>query len=104
MRIINEPPSCTIVRPTRIVTLRKLMKSRITKPGRSPPGKLLNTPSGRTGIPHRRTGGMNTFRHDDIARLAHELWQAPGCPLGSPEEDWFHAAHELRARGEGLLK
>jgi len=48
--------------------------------------------------------GVATFGHDDIARLAHELWQARGCPQGSPEEDWFQAAHELRARGEGLLK
>src|ERR1017187_8917335 len=48
--------------------------------------------------------GVATFGHDDIARLAHELWQARGCPQGSPEEVWFNAAHELRARGEGLPK
>jgi hypothetical protein len=42
------------------------------------------------------------FGHDDIARLAHELWQGRGCPQGSPEEDWFRAAHELRARAESL--
>lgn len=46
--------------------------------------------------------GIAIFGHDDIARLAHELWQARGCPQGSPEEDWFHAAHELRARAESL--
>jgi len=44
--------------------------------------------------------GVAVFGHDDIARLAHELWQARGCPQGSPEEDWFRAAHELRARAE----
>ena len=32
----------------------------------------------------------------DIANLAFELWQARGCPLGSPEEDWFHAVELLR--------
>jgi len=38
------------------------------------------------------------FGHDDIAALAHELWQARGCPDGSPQEDWFHAAEQLRSR------
>jgi hypothetical protein len=44
--------------------------------------------------------GVATFGHADIAGLAHSLWQARGCPQGSPDEDWFHAAHELRARAE----
>jgi hypothetical protein len=48
--------------------------------------------------------GVAIFGHDDIARLAQELWQARGCPQGSPEQDWFQAAHQLRARGEGLPK
>jgi hypothetical protein len=26
------------------------------------------------------------------------LWHARGCPEGSPQEDWFHAAEQLRAR------
>jgi hypothetical protein len=41
------------------------------------------------------------FGHDEIAALAHELWQARGCPEGSPEEDWFHAVEELRSRSHG---
>lgn len=41
-----------------------------------------------------------SFSHDDLANLAYELWQARGCPDGSPEEDWFHAAEELRARAD----
>jgi hypothetical protein len=32
---------------------------------------------------------------NDIANLAYRLWQERGCPIGSPEEDWF--------RAEGLL-
>ena len=43
--------------------------------------------------------GIATFGHEEIAALAHSLWQARGCPEGSSEEDWFQAAHELRARG-----
>src|ERR1700683_4401857 len=41
--------------------------------------------------------GVASFGHDDIAALAHELWQARGCPEGSPEEDWYRAAEQLRA-------
>jgi uncharacterized protein YjbJ (UPF0337 family) len=44
--------------------------------------------------------GVATFGHDDIAALAYELWQTRGCPNGSPEEDWFHAAEVLRSRTE----
>jgi hypothetical protein len=27
--------------------------------------------------------------------LAYEFWLARGCPIGSPEVDWFHAEEEL---------
>jgi hypothetical protein len=56
-----------------------------------------------TGQAHRtqvNEHGIAIFGHDDIAQLAYELWQARGCPEGSPEEDWYRAAHELRARAE----
>ena len=26
-----------------------------------------------------------------IEELAHALWEERGCPIGSPEEDWFRA-------------
>jgi Protein of unknown function (DUF2934) len=35
---------------------------------------------------------------EEIAALAHALWQARGCPDGSPEEDWFQAKQELAER------
>jgi hypothetical protein len=38
------------------------------------------------------------FGHDEIAKRAKELWQARGCPEGSPQEDWFRAIAELRSR------
>ena len=28
------------------------------------------------------------YRHDEIAKLAYELWERRGHPLGSPEVDW----------------
>jgi len=40
--------------------------------------------------------GLETFGHSDIAALAHQYWQARGCPQGSSDEDWFHAVRELR--------
>jgi len=42
--------------------------------------------------------GVMTFGHDEIATLAYELWQARGCPYGSPEEDWSRAVSEIRTR------
>ena len=48
--------------------------------------------------------GVAIFGHTEIAALAHELWVARGCPEGSPDQDWFQAAHMLRARGEGISK
>jgi len=34
---------------------------------------------------------------DDIARLAYHLWEERGCPIGSPDEDWFRAEELLTA-------
>jgi hypothetical protein len=48
--------------------------------------------------------GFAMFAHADIAALAHQLWQARGCPEGSAEEDWYNAAHQLRDRKESLQK
>jgi hypothetical protein len=41
--------------------------------------------------------GIASFGHNEIAVLAHELWQGRGCPVGSPEEDWFGAVEQLRS-------
>jgi hypothetical protein len=42
--------------------------------------------------------GLTAFGHRETAELAYELWEARGCPDGSPEEDWFRATKELLAR------
>jgi len=34
--------------------------------------------------------------HEDIARLAYALWEARGCQMGNPEEDWLRAEQQLR--------
>ena len=36
--------------------------------------------------------------HDEIAKLAYELWQRRGHPLGSPEMDWYAAERALGVR------
>ncbi len=38
------------------------------------------------------------YRHDDIAKLAYELWERRGRPLGSPEIDWYAAESALGVR------
>jgi hypothetical protein len=33
----------------------------------------------------------------DVAELAYRLWQERGCPVGSPDEDWYRAQEILLA-------
>ena len=35
------------------------------------------------------------YTHDEIAKLAYELWERRGRPLGSPEIDWYEAKRAL---------
>ena len=35
-------------------------------------------------------------QHEEIALRAYRLWEQHGCPIGSPEENWFRAAEEIR--------
>lgn len=32
------------------------------------------------------------------AELAYQFWEERGCPIGSPEEDWYRAEQEMRAQ------
>ena len=58
-----------------------------------------------TALSHQGTAnGHLTAAHEDVAILAHGLWEARGCPDGSPEEDWFHAAHQLQVHAEAVAK
>ena len=38
------------------------------------------------------------YRHDEIAKLAYELWERRGRPLGSPEIDWYAVESTLGVR------
>jgi hypothetical protein len=39
-----------------------------------------------------------------IAKLAYELWENRGCPLGSPEIDWLAAEEAFTANSNGKRK
>ncbi len=46
------------------------------------------------------------YKHEEIARIAYELWERRGRPFGSPEIDWHAAENVLDAqdsRGEFTL-
>jgi len=37
--------------------------------------------------------------YEEISILAYSFWEARGCQGGCPEDDWFAAVEQLRARG-----
>ena len=39
---------------------------------------------------------IDPLEHERIAQVAYSHWEARGKPIGSPEEDWFRAEHELK--------
>jgi len=41
------------------------------------------------------TLGQTQIDRELIALRAYELWKERGCPLGSPEKDWFQAEAEF---------
>ncbi len=41
-----------------------------------------------------------TTTEQSIAALAYQLWMERGCPIGSPEVDWFQAETELKMTNE----
>ena len=46
-------------------------------------------------IKNAQSAWQETVNSAEIAALAHHLWQARGCPVGSPDIDWFHAEQQL---------
>ena len=46
-------------------------------------------------FPTAQTGASEPGE-EATAILAYQLWLDRGCPLGSPEEDWFRAEQVLR--------
>jgi len=48
--------------------------------------------------PLSETTGAENLDYLEISALAYQLWEDRGCPLGSPEADWFRAESEWKAR------
>jgi hypothetical protein len=51
-------------------------------------------------VPRAPTDSSESPVHQEIAALAYSLWQARGCPEGTPDEDWFNAEEALKAKAE----
>ena len=64
------------------------------------PAKISAVTETLTEPPQRpdRTSTSEPENREEIALRAYHLWQERGCPIGSPEEDWFRAEEELRRR------
>jgi Protein of unknown function (DUF2934) len=60
---------------------------------------MRNTSNDGTEITTEETTAMDS-NFNEVAALAYRLWNERGCPLGSPEEDWFRAEQELSGRHE----
>jgi hypothetical protein len=46
--------------------------------------------------PKTQTAIATTPESQHIETRAYELWIQRGCPIGSPEIDWFQAEREIR--------
>ena len=53
--------------------------------------------------PEAPTRSSGNPAHEEIAALAYSLWQARGCPEGTPDEDWFNAEKALKTKAEAWL-
>ena len=53
---------------------------------------LLNKPASES---KRKNSATAVPEPDHVAELAYTLWESRGCPIGSAEDDWFKAEHEL---------
>lgn len=49
-----------------------------------------------TLVPNEAPAMHDELDHKLTERLAYQFWLERGCPVGSPEDDWFRAQEELR--------
>lgn len=48
-------------------------------------------------------GGDGQPTHEEIARLAHSIWRAEGCPVGRDLEHWLQAEIQLRLSNQSAI-
>ena len=56
--------------------------------------KMVTKPKSSANGAHAAAGAATTT-HEDVARLAYELWQRRGCPEGTDLENWLRAEQSL---------
>ncbi len=47
---------------------------------------------------------VESTTEEQIASLAYEFWLLRGCPIGTPDEDWFRAEEALRQANKLRLR
>ena len=47
--------------------------------------------------PDVQVGEPVSMSEEEVAVRAYQRWVARGCPLGTPEEDWYEAERDLLA-------
>jgi Protein of unknown function (DUF2934) len=52
---------------------------------------------------HNSKDQIDNMELKAIAELAYMMWEKRGRPLGSSQEDWFRAEHDLRRSREWSL-
>ena len=60
--------------------------------------RIRTASPGSRGLHTSPSENGNGIDSTEIAVLAHELWQARGCPQGSPDVDWLAAEQQLRGQ------
>jgi hypothetical protein len=47
-------------------------------------------------------GHVSALGGEDIARLAYQIWEERGRPIGSAEVDWYEAERQLQIRSGAM--
>jgi hypothetical protein len=47
-------------------------------------------------------GHVRALGGEEIARLAYQIWEERGRPIGSAEVDWYEAERQLQIRGGAM--
>ena len=51
---------------------------------------------GRAAAPSKENARESILPGEErVALLAYSYWLSRGCPIGSPDEDWFRAEHDV---------
>lgn len=60
------------------------------------PSRLDMKKTSSTSVDEPSVAAPDVVSRQQIEARAHELWIERGCPVGSPDEDWFRAEEELQ--------